>query len=310
MLIAYTSSAEHIALQLEKKGQSVIHLKKNKDGKLGFPDGEKYVAIVKNKTPGKDVLVLHSRHLEKDPNADYAEFLMLLGCLKENGYNTKYAFFLVAPYQRQDNVFEEGEFNAAKAVIDDLVENRGVQTVFAVDPHFLNKGWAKEYAEGRMLVPIGVSKIVDNFVEEKFGNGIATIGPDEGASERFGIDSFSKKRVDSNTIEMSAGKMKLEVKGKTIRIHDDIISTGGTMAKAIENVKKKGAAKVIATAVHGTILEGVERVAAVADEIAVTNTIKTKHSKIDITDAVEKVLTELGSSKLLESEDSKMEELK
>jgi ribose-phosphate pyrophosphokinase len=44
---------------------------------------------------------------------------------------------------------------------------------------------------------------------------------------------------------------EIDVKGKNVCILDDIISTGGTIIRAIEHLKSRGAEKIIVGATHG-----------------------------------------------------------
>ncbi len=76
----------------------------------------------------------------------------------------------------------------------------------------------------------------------------------------------------------------VDVKGKNVLIVDDIISTGGTMVRAAELLRKLGGAKKIyVSATHGVFAEGaIERVSSAVDELAVTNTIPTPVSRISI----------------------------
>ena len=44
------------------------------------------------------------------------------------------------------------------------------------------------------------------------------------------------------------------LRGKTVAIVDDIISTGGTIAMAAQELKRQGAARVVAACTHGLFL--------------------------------------------------------
>ena len=93
-------------------------------------------------------------------------------------------------------------------------------------------------------------------------------------------DYLEKTRIDGDTVEMKP--KNLHVKGKNVAIIDDIISTGGTMAKAIQELKKQEADKVYAACTHGlfigTAVEKLQKVG--CDEIIASDTIQNKFSKI------------------------------
>ncbi len=87
--------------------------------------------------------------------------------------------------------------------------------------------------------------------------------------------------------EIKEVKMDKDVKGKTVLIIDDMISTGGTMLRAVENVRKGGAKKVICAATHGFFLKGSLEKLKNAGEVFVSDTIPTDVSEIKIKSLLE-----------------------
>lgn len=86
--------------------------------------------------------------------------------------------------------------------------------------------------------------------------------PDAGGMERarkyahaldLKICKIDKHRVKANEVETM--ELYGDVEGKTVIIIDDIIDTAGTLSKAAELLKEKGAKKIISIATHG-ILSG------------------------------------------------------
>ncbi|MBN1169788.1 ribose-phosphate pyrophosphokinase, partial [Candidatus Micrarchaeota archaeon] len=77
--------------------------------------------------------------------------------------------------------------------------------------------------------------------------------------------------------------INFDVKGMNVLIIDDMISTGGTMIRGVENVKKGGAKKILCAATHGFFLkESLGRLRAVADDVFTTNSIPNEAARIDI----------------------------
>ena len=76
-----------------------------------------------------------------------------------------------------------------------------------------------------------------------------------------------------------------DVKGKDVILVDDMVDTAGTLVKAAEVLKEKGANSVMACCTHG-VLSGpaYERVAnGVLDELVISDTIPTKKNAKKIT---------------------------
>ena len=111
------------------------------------------------------------------------------------------------------------------------------------------------------------------------------LAPDKGALDRAkqaskiigcDFDYMEKTRIDGATVEIKP--KNLDAQDKKVAVIDDIISTGGTMAKSIRELKNQGADKVFVACTHGLFVGDSVRkiVAAGCDEIISTDTIKTK----------------------------------
>ena len=115
------------------------------------------------------------------------------------------------------------------------------------------------------------------------------LAPDKGALERVkqaskiiecDFDYMEKTRIDGTTIEIKP--KKLNAQNKNVAIIDDIISTGGTMAKSIQELKKHGAKNVFVACTHGLFAgNAVKKLdSAGCDEIISTDTIENEFSKV------------------------------
>jgi ribose-phosphate pyrophosphokinase len=82
---------------------------------------------------------------------------------------------------------------------------------------------------------------------------------------------------------VSTVERSFEVKGKNVLILDDMISTGGTMIKAVENIRKGGAQKIFCAATHGFFLKGsLEKLRSISDGVYTTNSIINPVADVDI----------------------------
>ena len=65
---------------------------------------------------------------------------------------------------------------------------------------------------------------------------------------------LEKKRIDAHTIEHTP--KDLDVSGKVVAIVDDMISTGGTICRASDALRRQGAVEVHAACTHGLFTSG------------------------------------------------------
>ncbi|HWM50099.1 MAG TPA: ribose-phosphate diphosphokinase, partial [Thermoplasmata archaeon] len=115
------------------------------------------------------------------------------------------------------------------------------------------------------------------------------LAPDEGAlrlakeaSSVAGVpfDFLVKERIDSYTVKIEP--KALAVRGKSVGIVDDVISTGGTIATAAKELKAQGARRVIAACVHGLFVDQAEEKLQACDDVIATDTVQSKHTKVSV----------------------------
>ncbi|AAL80360.1 ribose-phosphate diphosphokinase [Pyrococcus furiosus DSM 3638] len=271
-MLVIGSGAKHLEGEIKEKAPITnVEIKK-------FPDGEKYVRILEK---GDKAIVVQSTYKPQDEFL--IEALLLGDALRENGYRKLKIVIPYMAYSRQDRVTKEGEPISIRAVLKML--GLYYDELYVMDIH---NPKTLEFFPGRAenILP---SKEIAEYFSDKLGEGII-LAPDKGALERakaiaeiLGLEysHFEKKRISPTEVQMTP--VNIDVKGKNVLIVDDIISTGGTMIKATEILRKLGAEKVFVAATHGVFAEGaIERLSKAVDELAVTNTIPTPVSKISI----------------------------
>jgi ribose-phosphate pyrophosphokinase len=263
-----------------------------------FPDGDSYVRVEGAKeAEGKDVVIFNRFY----PNQDSAIFQTILAIRAIREHNPR-SVRLVAPYlpySRQDKTFREGEAKSAE-ILCDLLRREGVDELITFDCHFLKREGEFEYG-GLKIRNISMNGEIVEEARALAGEEIVIMSPDEGASylvKEFGGSSMKKERgeyVEGKVAYRKIEKVEMEgdVKGKSVLIIDDMISTGGTMLKAVENVKKGGAKKIICAATHGFFLKGSLEKLRESGEVFVTDTIQTEVSGISIRPAIEKALGQI-----------------
>ncbi|MFA6531136.1 MAG: ribose-phosphate diphosphokinase [Candidatus Micrarchaeia archaeon] len=252
-----------------------------------FPDGDSYVRILDiEKYKGKDVILFH--RLYPNQNESLIQLLFILKLLRDAKCNvTLVSPYL--PYSRQDKTFLEGESKSAEVVCEILSEH-GVRKLITFDCHFLKKEGEFTYG-GLKIRNISLNRALVDKAKEKFKNEhFEVISPDQGASylvEEFGGQSMKKVRGDYVKGKEAYRKIEkiegdFDLKGKNVLIIDDMVSTGGTMFKAVENVKKGGAKKVGCATVHGFFLkDSLNKLKAMADFVIATNTIQNDAAEVN-----------------------------
>lgn len=256
-----------------------------------FPDGDSYVRLSDIKK--EDSVLFHRLYPEQ--NTSIFQAILMLDTLKRAGAPT----VLVSPYlpySRQDKVFREGEAKSAEIVCN-LLADAGAEKLVTVDCHFLKKEGTFTY--GKLEIEnLSANKLLIEHAKSKAGE-VEVISPDAGAKylvEDVGGKSMEKKRGEYQEGNEAYRKIEsmerdFEVKGKNILILDDMISTGGTMIKAVENVKKGGAEKIYCAATHGFFLkESLEKLRKICDGVFVTDSIPSEVSEVSIRSLVKKCL--------------------
>ena len=245
-----------------------------------FPDGERYVRVLRN-VAGHDVTVVQNTF----PDESIVELLLLLEALREAGATSITTIIPYMGYARQERTFQSGEAISARAVARPVgaLSDR----VFTISVH-----------TDDVLSFFGCpTQDIDGLQEavrymKGFKPGLV-VAPDEGAREwcaraakelKAPLHVMSKIRVDDRTVETDSGKVT--VKGLTVVILDDIISTGGTIASAARLLKNAGAGQVLAACTHGLFIEDAANRLRVCDDILSSDTIEGVYTRYSIAPAI------------------------
>ena len=248
-----------------------------------FPDNEFYIRILDN-IKGRNVIIVQTTY----PDPKIIELLLVQDAVKEAGANKIATVIPYFGYSRQDTKFEEGEAISARAIAKHIgIESDLIITVDPHKEHLLNFFKTKAYSCS------AVSEIA-KYLKKK--NVDLVLAPDKGATEAAKIigcdvDYMEKTRIDGNTVEIKP--KKLDVTGKNIAILDDIISTGGTMAKSIIELKRQKAKKVLVACTHGLFIGDAKQklLSSGCDEIISTDTIENEFSKVKSAPCISNILS-------------------
>jgi len=258
-----------------------------------FPDGENYYRIDTDLT-GKDVAVVQSGY--PNPNDALVELILAVDAAKSQGAKKVTAVAPYFPYGRQDKRFKKGEAFSLE-IFAGVLKDVGVKDIITADAHFRDD--YKPYnLFGLRGHNISGGGILAHYMKAKFSlNKLHIISPDFGASElvRQAADetnstytALQKKRTGDFSVEMSG---ELNVQGKNVLVLDDIISTGGTMAKAIELCKQNGAARVFAAATHGLFVgDALWKLRSAAEYVVTTDSVKNETAEVSLAHEIAETL--------------------
>ncbi len=260
-----------------------------------FPDGENYVRIPNlSKFRGKELVLLH--RLYPDQDRMLMQALLLLNILKNIDANvTLISPYL--PYARQDKIFLEGEPPSSEIVCK-ILADAGAKKLITFDCHFLKKEGAFTYG-GLNIENLSMAKYLVEHAEKKFNSKFLVITPDVGASymsKEFGGAHMKKVRggyAEGKEAYRRIDKLESDIdfRDKDILVMDDIISTGSTMIKAVENVKKGGAKRVICAATHGFFLkDSLSKLNSLSDYVFTTDSIPSPTSHVSIREPLKNLI--------------------
>jgi ribose-phosphate pyrophosphokinase len=282
MYILAGSSANRVAVALSKE----MGCRLAKTTFRRFPDNEIYVRIL-DRIEGEEVIIVQNTY----PDTGIVELLLIEDAVYEANANKTIVVIPYFGYSRQDKKFEEGEPISARAVAEHI--GLHADYIVTVDPHkehvldFFNVN-----AESCTAVP-EIAKYLKN------KNIDLVLAPDKGAVERAQraseiigceCDYLEKTRVDAATVEIKP--KNLEISGKKVVVIDDIISTGGTMARSIKELKRQGAEEVLVACTHGLFVNEAKKklLSAGCDEIISTDTVENEFSKVGCAPCIAEVL--------------------
>ena len=252
-----------------------------------FPDGESKITF--GRIPKKSiVVVVQSTYPPVDTNLLQA--LSIISQAKKASSKI-YAIIPYMGYARQDRQFLSGEV-VTMSIVAKMLQAAGAKKVIVVDIH-------SKTALNHFKIPtVNVSAIPElakYFKKMKLKNPLV-VSPDIGGSSRakkfaglLNTDFIAlKKSRNRNTGKVQIKSSKVDVYGRDLLLVDDMISTGSSIIKATQFLKKQKCKRVFVACTHGLFVGDAEskiKKAGVAQIIS-TNTIPRSTSKVDISGVI------------------------
>jgi len=252
-----------------------------------FPDGESKITfgrIPKNSI----VLVVQSTYPPVDTNLLQA--LSIISQVRKVSSKI-YAIIPYMGYARQDRQFLSGEV-VTMSIIARMIQAAGAKKVVTVDIH-------SKTALNHFKIPkenvSAIPELAKYFKKMKLKNALV-VSPDMGGSLRakkfaslLNIDFIAlKKSRNRNTGKVQIHSSKADVRGKDLILVDDIISTGGSIIKAAQFLKRQKCKRLFVACTHGLLVEDAEKKIKKAgvSQIISTNTIPRSTSKVDVSGVI------------------------
>jgi ribose-phosphate pyrophosphokinase len=240
-----------------------------------FSDGEIMVEINEN-VRGKDVFVLQSTCA---PTNDHLmEIMLMVDALKRSSAGRITAVVPYYGYSRQDRRPRSARVAISAKVVANMLQDVGVERILIMDLHADQiQGFFDIPVDNVYASPVLLADLVDKRYDD-----LLVVSPDVGGvvraralAKKLGCDLaiIDKRRPKANVSEVM--HIIGEVEGRNCVIMDDMVDTAGTLAKAAEVLKERGAHKVVAYCTHpvlsGTAVQRIEH--SPLDELVVVNTI-------------------------------------
>ncbi len=253
-----------------------------------FSDGEVTVELNEN-VRGKDVFVLQPTCAPTNDNL--MELIVMIDALRRASATRITAVVPYFGYARQDRRVRSARVPITAKVVADMMVGAGVDRVLTVDLH-------AEQIQGFFACPVDNvygSPVLINDIKACDYPDLIVVSPDIGGVVRaraiakqlddLDLAIIDKRRPQAN--EAQVMNLIGEVNGRTCLLVDDMVDTAGTLCKAADALKERGAAKVVAYCTHpvlsGNALNNIKK--SQLDELVVTDTIPLSPE----TTAVEKI---------------------
>ena len=257
-----------------------------------FPDGEVYIRLESSVQDEHTVIV---QTTSPPQDSKLMQLAFMADAAKRNGARKVTVVVPYLAYARQDKIFLQGE-NVSIETVGNMLAAAGVSELITVNVHQEN-ALAKFPFPARSLSAIPL--IAEYFVKKGIRKAFA-LSPDKGALHIAqqaqqvlgGECGHLEKQRDRYTGQTSQTGKGLNVKGESVIIFDDIISTGGTIVGAAKILRELGAAHVFTACVHPLLVGDAEKRIREAgvEEIVGTDSIPSNVSKVSLAPLISKEL--------------------
>jgi ribose-phosphate pyrophosphokinase len=241
-----------------------------------FSDGEISVEIGEN-VRGKDVFIVQPTCAPTNDNL--MELMVMIDAIKRASSERVTAVIPYYGYARQDRRVRSQRVPITAKVVANMLTSVGVDRVLTIDLHadqiqgFFECLVDNVYASPILMGDIWKQKYPDMIVVSPDVGGVVRARAIAKQLDDADLAIIDKRRPQANQAQVM--NIIGEVEGKTCIIVDDMVDTAGTLCKAADALKDRGAKGVFAYCTHpvlsGKAIENVQN--STMDELVVTDTI-------------------------------------
>ena len=261
-----------------------------------FADGESKITLRGEISKQRSVVV---QSVNPPVDTNLVRTLLLVAKARETSARVT-AVIPYMGYARQDREFLSGEVVTIRHLAR-LLEAAGASEVIMVDIHSTE---ALGHFNIRTKNISAIPELARHFKRLGLADPVV-VSPDKGGSERAGM--FAKELglglvVLEKKRDRKTGKVRIltrdagAVAGRDLILVDDMISTGGSIIKATEFLKKQGCGRVYVACTHALLVGDAAkkiRAAGVAKIIS-ANTVPGKTAAVDMSGAIAREIWQRG----------------
>ena len=239
-----------------------------------FPDGEMFVKINED-VRGRDIFIVQPTCAPQNDNL--MELLLFIDAAHRASAERITAVIPYYGYARQDRK-DEGRVPISAKLVANMLQTAGADRILTVHLHaYQVQGFFDIPVDHLLSEPVFVKHFRDVHLKS-----LTVVSPDVGNvkaarlyAELLGGDLaiIDKERVSGS--EVRAGALIGSVKGRTVLMVDDMITSGGTITQAARLLKECGARDIHVAATHPVLCDdAIERLRrSPITSVAVTDTI-------------------------------------